>query len=124
MLAALTILLVCQLIGEAIAVGLDLAVPGPVIGMVLLFAGLCIKKGIPQQIDQTGSFLLKHLSILFIPAGVGIMVHMGQLQNDLPMVILAVIGSTLAGILVTALVMTGLQKLQTKQSTTDSGDSA
>lgn len=114
MLAALTLLLVCQLAGEAIAVGLDIAVPGPVIGMVLLFIGLCIKKGVPGNIDQTGSFLLKHLSILFVPAGVGIMVHMGQLKGDLPMIALALVGSTLLGIMVTALVMAGLQKLSGK----------
>lgn len=121
MLAALTLLLTCQLVGEAITVGLGLPVPGPVIGMVLLFIGLCVKKGVPDNIGQTGGFLLSHLSILFVPAGVGIMVHIGKLQDDLGYIAMALVGSTLIGVGVTALVMAGLQKLTGRKRDPETG---
>ena len=72
MIAALTWLLLYQLVGEVFARVLSLPVPGPVIGMALLFCTLVVRghmgRPIPQSMQHTANVLLQHLSLLFVPA--------------------------------------------------------
>ena len=105
MLPSLTILLVCQLAGEVIARLFKLPIPGPVVGMMLLFAGLVIRRGIPENLEKTGTTLLSHLSLLFIPAGVGITVHLKLLADEWLPIVVALIVSTVVTLAVTGLVM-------------------
>lgn len=105
MINALTVLLVCQLVGELVVASLKLPVPGPVIGMALLFTGLVIRGGIPEDLAKAGDGLLSSLSLLFVPAGVGVMLHAPLLARDWAAISGALIGSTLATIAVTAWVM-------------------
>ncbi|MGF1561704.1 MAG: CidA/LrgA family protein [Geminicoccaceae bacterium] len=102
MLGFITTLLVCQLIGETVVVATHLPVPGPVIGMLLLFAGLMIRGGVPQQLDAVTGFLLQHLSLLFVPAGVGVLAHVDLLSRDWWPIGVTVVISTLATIVLTA----------------------
>jgi len=104
-LPSLTILLVCQLAGEVIARLFKLPIPGPVVGMMLLFAGLVIRRGIPENLEKTGTTLLSHLSLLFIPAGVGITVHLKLLADEWLPIVVALIVSTVITLAVTGLVM-------------------
>jgi putative effector of murein hydrolase LrgA (UPF0299 family) len=92
-------------VGELFAAGLKLPVPGPVIGMALLFGGLVIRGRIPDELAKTGDGLLGSLSLLFVPAGVGVMLHAPLLARDWVAITGALIGSTLATIAVTAWVM-------------------
>lgn len=71
MIHTFTTLLVFQTLGEGIAYALALPIPGPVIGMVLLFAYLSVSKSAAEKLAPTALEFLKHLSLLFIPAGVG-----------------------------------------------------
>ena len=105
MLAALTQLLIFQLIGEVIARGFDLPVPGPVIGMLLLFFSLFLRGGPDHELQTTSQNLLQHLSLLFVPAGTGIMVHMHRIADEWPALLVSLLLSTLAALVVTALVM-------------------
>lgn len=105
MLGTLTLLLLCQLAGELAARLLHLPVPGPVLGMLLLFAGLLLRGGVPAAIQDTASGLLRHLSLLFVPAGVGVMVHVTRLETEALPIVVALFGSTLFGIAVTAKLM-------------------
>jgi len=105
MLAALTALLVFQLIGEVVSVAFGLPVPGPVIGMVLLFLALAVKGSVPADLQTTGQGLLSHLSLLFVPAGVGVLLHAHLVAEEWPAITAALVGSTLLTIAVTALVM-------------------
>lgn len=104
MLNALAILLVCQLIGEAVARGLGLPVPGPVLGLVLLFAGLAVRGGTPAPLQETAQGLLRHLSLLFVPAGVGIMLHVARIRSEWLAILSALVLSTLLTLAVTAIV--------------------
>lgn len=110
-LGFITLLLVYQLVGEVIARGLGLSLPGPVIGMALLFLTLVIRGGLPDDLKTTAEGLLKHLSLLFVPAGVGVMMHLHLLRDEWQAVSLALVLSTVATIAVTALAMVGLCKL-------------
>ena len=108
MLPALTAILLCQLAGETISAASGLPLPGPVIGMVILFAVLVIRKGVPKDVGAVGEALLGNLSLLFVPAGVGIMQHAARLEGEAAAVVAALVGSTLVTIAVTALVMNRL----------------
>ncbi|PHR24817.1 MAG: CidA/LrgA family protein [Hoeflea sp.] len=110
MLSALTLILSCQLAGELVTRFLGLPVPGPVAGMVLLFGLLAIKGSVPEDVGSVADSLLRHLALLFVPAGVGVMAHMGLLGQDWLPISVALVGSTLATIAVTALVMNRLAR--------------
>ena len=108
MLGAITLLLVYQLIGEVIALVFKLPVPGPVIGMLLLFLSLLARRGVSDNLRNTANGLLSHLSLLFVPAGTGVMVHLGRVADEWLAIVAAIIGSTVLTIAVTALVMRAL----------------
>ncbi|MGB7204736.1 MAG: CidA/LrgA family protein [Anderseniella sp.] len=110
MLNSLTLILVCQLAGELASAGLKLPVPGPVIGMVLLFIYLTLRKGISDNMAITADVLLRHLSLMFVPAGVGVMLHFRLLEENWLAVTAALVISTLATIIVTAFMMKWLSK--------------
>ena len=57
MLAAITVLLVCQLVGEIVVVAFGLPVPGPVVGMVLLFVHLIVRRGVSEDLSNTVAWL-------------------------------------------------------------------
>jgi holin-like protein len=105
MIGYLTLILTCQLIGEAVVGVLGLPVPGPVLGMLILFCGLLIRGGLPPGLAEVGDGLLRSLSLLFVPAGTGVMMHMGLLGEALlPLGLGLVVSSSLAFI-VTGLLM-------------------
>jgi holin-like protein len=105
MLVTFSVLLVFQCIGEGIAYALPLPVPGPVIGMMLLFCALVLRPALRDTIQATGDELLRHLSLLFVPAGVGIFAAAATVQGQWAAIIAAVVLSTLVTLAVTALVM-------------------
>jgi holin-like protein len=110
MLGALTVLLVYQLIGEVAVQLLALPVPGPVIGLLLLFATLCARRSIAEPLRDTATSILQHLSLLFVPAGVGVMVHFSRVSGEWLPIIAAVIISTALTIAVSALVMQAMMR--------------
>ena len=110
MLGALTILLVFQLVGETISRGLGLPVPGPVIGFILLLGALLLRRGVPEELRTTATGLLTHFSLMFVPAGVGVMVHLSRLRDEWLPITVALILSTLLTIACTALVMQWLMR--------------
>jgi len=110
MLASITLLLVCQLIGEILVRLTGLLVPGPVIGMLLLFMMLLIRKGVPAPLQATAAGILDHLSLLFVPAGVGVIVHLPLIAAEWPAIAASIIASTVLTMIVTAKVMTWLSR--------------
>ena len=103
-LRGLVWLLVFQSSGELLARGLGLPLPGPVIGMVLLVLALRWP-AVQQPVSGTAEFLLSHLSLLFVPVGVGVMTHLSLVSQYGPRMLAVVVLSTLAGLGVTALVL-------------------
>ena len=116
MISALTWLLLYQLTGEFLARILSLPVPGPVIGMALLFGTLLIRghmgRPLPQSMQQTANALLQHLSLLFVPAGVGIMVYLQLIADEWLPITTALIVSTIGGMAVTAMILRTLLRRQ------------
>jgi holin-like protein len=104
-LNAFTVLLLFQLAGEAFVLLLYLPIPGPVIGMFLLLAALLLRKGVPPSLESTANGILRHLSLLFIPAGVGVVIHFSRIGSEWLPITVALLASTLITLVVTAFSM-------------------
>jgi len=104
-LNGITLLLVYQLVGEITVRLLGLPIPGPVLGMVMLFVTLMIRGKAPESVDQASTALLSHLSLLFVPAGVGMMAHFGRIADEWVPITLALLLSTVITMVATALIM-------------------
>jgi holin-like protein len=111
MLLSLGLILLCQLVGEAIARGTDIPVPGPVIGLalcvLLLLARDALIRWMPAELrdgtfEATGRGILSHLSLLFIPAGVGVVQRLDVLGSNALAIAVSVVASTALGMAVTA----------------------
>ena len=96
MLEALTAILLFQLLGEALAYLLHLPLPGPVLGMVGLFLAWPWLDRVREGIERVSGTLLAHLGLLFVPAGVGVMLHAGLIARWWLPLLLAVLLSTAA----------------------------
>ena len=103
-LKGLTLLLLCQSAGEALARLLHLPLPGPVLGL-LLMALLLQWPAVRGPVEAAAMPLLQHLSLLFVPVGVGVVAHLGLITQYGPRMLLALLLSTWVGLLVTALVL-------------------
>ncbi len=99
MIAHIALLLAFQLAGEVMRTALGLTIPGPVIGMALFFIALLAIPRLAENIRGTAQGLLAHLSLLFVPAGVGIVGHLDKLGSDGIALFVAILGSTTLAIL-------------------------
>jgi holin-like protein len=104
-LNGITLLLVYQLAGEIIVRLLGIPIPGPVLGMVMLFVTMMVRGRAPESVEQASTALLSHLSLLFVPAGVGMMAHFGRIAEEWLPITLALLLSTVITMVATALIM-------------------
>ncbi len=115
------ILFLCQLAGEFFVAYTELNVPGPVCGMLLLLIGLFINGKIPDELAKVGDAFLNNLTLLFIPAGVGIMIHAPKIANDWLPISVGLVASTILTIGVTGGVMSFLNKTSNVKEENDGG---
>lgn len=97
-------LLALQCLGEGATRLLHLPFPGPVVGMVLLLWALRWP-AVRLPVAACADFLLSHLSLLFVPVGVGVMTHLGLFRQYGLRMALVVVLSTWAGLAVAALAL-------------------
>jgi holin-like protein len=95
MIRSLLVLLACQLAGELIARATGIPVPGGVIGMLILFVALLLRRGVPEDLEKTSQVLLRPLSLYFVPASVGIMTMGPLLAQEGVRILIAMVLSTL-----------------------------
>jgi len=103
-LSGLAWLLLCQSAGEALTRLLHLRLPGPVIGLLILLV-LLRWQVVRQPVEAAADALLAHLSLLFVPVGVGVMTHIGLISQYGVRLLVALVLSTWIGLAVTALVL-------------------
>jgi holin-like protein len=106
-------LLVLQSAGELLSRGLHLPFPGPVVGMVLLLLALNVPS-VREPVGACADFLLSHLSLLFVPVGVGVMTHLSLVSEYGGRMFIVIVLSTWIGIAITALALRALMKRQPK----------
>jgi len=110
-IAGLTWLLGCQLVGEVLVRATDAPVPGPVVGMVVLFAVLRVRRAADDApAVRVGDALLRHLQLLFVPAGAGVVGYLSVLREDALPVTVALIGSWVLGLAVVGWTVTLLAR--------------
>lgn len=106
----LFILLFFQVLGEAGNQLLGLPLPGAILGMLFLFAALCVTKAVPEDLQTSCDSLIANLGLLLIPAATGFGYYLIKVQNQiLPIAIAASLGTALA-IVFTGLLMNALIK--------------
>ncbi|MBB3191857.1 CidA/LrgA family protein [Halomonas cerina] len=110
LILGMSVLLACQFAGELVARGLALPIPGPVVGMVILLVVLMVHGKVPTSLRLAGEGLLRYLTLLFVPAGVGVMVHFRLIGEDLWAIMLTLVGSTLVTLGVTGWVLDRLSR--------------
>jgi len=116
-LNGLTLLLIFQLAGELISLVFKLPLPGPVIGMFLLFAWLIFTNKGKDALSHSSSAILKHLSLLFVPAGVGLISHFGRVGEEWLPILLAISLGTVISMVSVAWIMTAAIKLNNRFKT-------
>jgi len=112
-------LLACQLAGEAMARGLGLPAPGPVIGLALMTLGLALWNRLypisdselaESEVGRASTGLLGSLSLLFVPAGVGVVQYFGLLREHGVALALALVISTVLTLAATVGVFVGVKR--------------
>ena len=114
-LNGIAILLFYQLVGTVFVLLLDLKIPGPVMGMIVLFVTLLLLRRIPESLSFTADHLLKNLSLLFVPAGVGVVTHLQRIGSEWFPIITTLFVSTLVSMAVTAWVMQWMVRMLSRK---------
>jgi len=112
MLRSLFIIFFFQLLGEAIQKFFEINIPGPVIGLILLLLVFIffIKNASPfrkikKEISETSHQIINYLSLLFVPIGVGVVMHINYLGDNLFKILAIIIIGTLSTLVFVAYVM-------------------
>jgi holin-like protein len=110
MIQGFAIIFLLLLTSELLVRGLSLPFPSSVIGLLLLL--LCLQIGVVkiEWVKSVSDILLKHLSLFFVPPGVGLMLYVDALQQSALAIVLAWIVSTLAVMATVALLQQRLEK--------------
>ena len=111
MLHTLGLLLGCQLVGEFVARGLGLPIPGPVLGLAILLAALALRPPLASALRPTTQVILAHLSLMFVPAGVGVIGNLDVLSSDWARLLVVLILSTILSMLVTVATFIAMKRL-------------
>ena len=118
MLRAIFIIFFYQLLGEALKKFFEMRIPGPVIGLILLLITLIFLKryktrainNLKSDVLNTSNYILSYLSLLFVPIGVGVVMHLSYLENNLFKVLIIIFISTILTIGITAFLMEKINK--------------
>ena len=121
MLKSLFIIFFYQLLGEAIQKIFEINIPGPVIGLILLLLSfiffskkLTQSKKMIKEISVTSNQIINYLSLLFVPIGVGVVMHINYLGDNLFKIFSIITIGTLATLVFTAIVMEKIINLEKK----------
>ncbi len=110
MLSGIFIILLFFVLGEWVGWLINGFIPGSVIGMMLLFAALCLKIVKPERIKPVAKFLCDNMALFFVPAGVGIVNALDILSQFWQAVVIACGVSTVVVIVVVAFVQQWFEK--------------
>lgn len=101
-LLALAGLVALQFLGDALVARTGWPVPGSLVGLLLLMAGLVLRGRVPQALDDVSAPMLRHLMLLLIPSVAAVGLYAGLLAQHAVAFLLASVGVTALTIVVTA----------------------
>ena len=115
MIKGIGLLLLFQLVGESIVFSSGLPMPGPVVGLVLLFVAmqLCKAAGLNLfvEAETAADGFLANLGLLFVPAGVGIVALWSQLQSQVAILLVILVASAILTLVATVWTFVAVQRL-------------
>ena len=122
MLKSIFVIFLYQLIGESVQKYFELTIPGPVIGLIFLLFSLVLLrqtksafiKKTKEEISQTSNYITGYLSLLFVPIGVGVVMHLSYLEQNFIPVLGVIFISTILTIGFTAVLMEKINNYQKK----------
>ncbi|KZL89597.1 CidA/LrgA family protein [Clostridium magnum] len=103
MIRQFAIISIICFLGEVIRSLLGIAVPGNVIGMILLLISLCCGIIKLELIEDISKFLLDHLPFFFIPAGVGLIASVSIIKDCWQYIVLIIVISTIIVMAITSI---------------------
>lgn len=106
-----------SLLGEilSLAIANIVAIPGSVIGMVLLFFALHFKVIKMEQVDEVGTWLTDNMAIFFVPAGVGLMTNFDVLAEFWIQLLIIMVVTTIVMMLFVGRIVQWIQKKTNKE---------
>ena len=96
-------LVACNMAGGFIARETGIPVPGTVIGILIMLVALLILRRVPEALRSTSVFLLSHLNLFYVPAGVGVMGYLALVAHDLWPIVITMFASTFLATIAAAL---------------------
>ncbi len=115
LLRGLTLLIFFQVLGTALSVLLVPALPGPIIGLLLLFGFLLLRGQVGEPLQQAASSLLRYLPLLLVPPAVGVMAYVEEISRQFWAVVGALVLSLLLSLVFTAWLMNTLMRRQARR---------
>src|SRR5207245_11679868 len=107
-----TWLLCFECVGEGLTRLFGWPIPGPVIGVAVLFLALQFRTAVPESLNVAADGLAGHLSLLFVPAGVGVMLHFGRLADEWVPIAAALLVSTVLTVAAVSVTFSALARWQ------------
>ncbi|MFC3608628.1 CidA/LrgA family protein [Stutzerimonas tarimensis] len=115
LLRGLTWLVMFQLLGTAISVLLVPMLPGPIVGLVLLFVFLFCRGRVGEPLDEAARSLLRYLPLLLVPPAVGVMAYTHEILQQFWPLVGALVLSLLLSLVLSAWLMQFLIRRQARR---------
>ncbi len=109
-LRQLALLLLFVFLGDFLNRGLGIPLPGNILGLVLLLLALLAGLVKLEQVEQVGQFFLSHMTVLFVPAGVGLLAILGVIRGSWLILVLIALVTTILVLALTGLIVQNLRK--------------
>ncbi|EMB50143.1 hypothetical protein D908_10176 [Vibrio mimicus CAIM 602] len=104
------LIFLCLLAGINLQTWLGIAIPGSIIGLLILF-GLMASGLVPVEwVKPSATLFIRYMILLFVPISVGLMVHFDTLLANLAPILASAIGGTLIVMITLGLILDRMLK--------------
>lgn len=103
-LVAFFILLLAWYCGDLIATATGIPIPAPIWGMALVFVLLVMLRRVPADLDWVAQFLLRHMSVMFVPATLAVVLYGDLIRQHGVVLGVTLLVSTALSLVLTSLI--------------------
>jgi holin-like protein len=111
MLAAFLLTLLLIVFGEAVTTALEIPVPGPVVGLLVLAVVFAAREGPTPAMSRMFDAIIPYAPMLFVPAGAGVIAHADAIAANWLAIVSVITLGTFAVLLVTGLIVQALVRM-------------
>lgn len=109
------IIMLISFLGEVLRWLIPLPIPASIYGLVLMLAALCTGIITVEKVEETSTFLIEIMPVMFIPASVGLLDSWGELKTIIFPVGIIIIVSTIVVMGVTGKITQGIIKAEKRK---------